>query len=225
MEVTCPSVRSVGGFLADLQPATAEKLIHSADRRIYPRRTYVFHDGEPMSVVLVIESGLVKVSKTAASGRSVVLAVQGPGSILGELAVIEGSHRGATVETLEETTALAIGADEFAVLMAEHIDLAGAIGRLLAARVRELTDQVLRLGTSEGRSRLASKLVELVPLGSPAPVQLRLPLSQKELAEWVGLSREAVVRALAQLRDEDLIRTGRMSLEVLDVEGLERAAG
>jgi CRP/FNR family cyclic AMP-dependent transcriptional regulator len=215
----------VAGFLSELWPATAEKLIRSADRRVYPRRCYVFHDGEPMSIVLIVESGMVKVSKTASSGRSVVLTVQGAGSILGELAVVGDSQRGATVETLEETTALAIGADEFAQLMAENIDLANAIGRLLAARVRELTDQVLRLGTSDGLGRLASKLLELVPPGSPEPVDIRLPLSQKELAEWLGLSREAVVRALTKLRNEDLIRTGRMSLEILDVEGLGRAAG
>jgi CRP-like cAMP-binding protein len=207
-----------------VRPETVEQLERVADRRVYPKRSFVFQDGQPVTVVLIIESGMVKVSKTAVSGRSVVLAVHGPGAIVGELATIDGDTRAATVETLEETTVLAIAADDFARLLADNIDLATSLNKLLALRIRELTDQVLRLGTSDGRTRLASKLVELLPPESPAPVQIRLPLSQKELAEWVGLSREAVVRALAELRNDDLIRTARMSVEILDIDGLHRAA-
>jgi CRP-like cAMP-binding protein len=207
-----------------VQPATAAALVRAADRRVYPKRSFVFHDGEPATTVLIIESGMIKVSKTAVSGRSVVLAVHGAGALVGELATIDDQSRAATVETLEETTVLAIPAADFARLVADNIDLATALNKLLALRIRELTDQVLRLGTSDGRARLASKLVELLPPDSPAPVQIRLPLSQKELAEWVGLSREAVVRALAELRKLDLVRTARMSVEILDIDGLRRAA-
>lgn len=212
------------GFLDLVDPATARQLRALADVRVYPKRSYLIHDGDPVTVVLVIESGMVKVSKTALSGRSVVLAVYGPGAIVGELAAIDGAARSATVETLEETTVLAIAATDFTTLATESVDLATALNRLLASRVRELTDQVLRVSTSDGRARLAAKLVDLVPAGTSAPVQVRLPLSQKDLADWVGLSREAVVRALTELRNEDLIRTGRMAVEVLDIAGLRRAA-
>ena len=208
-----------------VQPATAAALVRAADRRVYPKRSFVFHDGEPVTTVLIIETGMIKVSKTAVSGRSVVLAVHGAGALVGELATIDEQSRAATVETLEETTVLAIPAADFARLVADNIDLATALNKLLALRIRELTDQVLRLGTSDGRTRLASRLVELLPPDSPAPVRIRLPLSQKELAEWVGLSREAVVRALSELRKENLIRTARMSVEILDVDGIRRAAG
>ena len=208
-----------------VQPATAAALVRAADRRVYPKRSFVFHDGEPVTTVLIIESGMIKVSKTAVSGRSVVLAVHGAGALVGELATIDEQSRAATVETLEETTVLAIPAADFARLVADNIDLATALNKLLALRIRELTDQVLRLGTSDGRTRLASRLLELLPPDSRAPVRIRLPLSQKELAEWVGLSREAVVRALSDLRNENLIRTSRMSVEILDVDGIRRAAG
>jgi CRP-like cAMP-binding protein len=215
----------VPGLLDLVQPATAALLVAAADRRVYPKRSYVFHDGEPVTVVLIIETGMVKVSKTSLGGRSVVLAIDGPGAVIGELAVIDSDHRAATVETLEETTVLAIAAADFARLMAETADLAAALNVVMASRLRGLTDQVLRLGTSDGRARLASKLVELVPPGAAFPREIRLPLSQKELAEWVGLSREAVVRALTELRNDGLVRTGRLTLEILDIDGLRRAAG
>jgi len=64
----------VPAFFDLVQQATAELLVAAADRRVYPKRSYVFQDGEPVTVLLVIETGMVKVSKTSIGGRSVVVA-------------------------------------------------------------------------------------------------------------------------------------------------------
>ena len=102
-----------------------------------------------------------------------------------------------------------------------------ALLRLVTSRLRDADRKRVEFGAFDIAARVAGRLVELADrFGEPVPdgVRIPVPLSQDELAGWVGASREAVAKALRVLRDRGLLTTGRRTMTVLDLDGLRRRA-
>jgi CRP-like cAMP-binding protein len=163
-----------------------------------------------------------------ADGREILLELRGAGEVIGELSAIDGQPRSATGTALDDTRVLAIPVDRFRELLATNPRLAGAVMVSIARRLREASYRQLEMGTSDALTRVCGRLVELAErsgadLDSP-PVVVRSPISQQEIAEWAGVSRDAVVRSLKTLRDLGWIDTGRQSFRILDLDALRARA-
>ena len=214
-------------------PASVLDLLDEADRRGARARggrrrfkagSTLMHEGSPGAEVLMLLSGRVKASVTNADGREVVLGFQGPGDLVGELALIDDRPRSSTVEALDPVEALAVSAPDFRALLARP-GFAGALLRSLAQRFRDVDRRRIEFASAQTLGRVAARLLELAERhGEPDgdAITITLPISQEELAGWTGSSREAVAKALAALRDLDLIRTERRRITVLDSVGLMR---
>ena len=184
------------------------------------------HEGGPGAEVMLLVSGRVKVSVTTAEGREIVLGFQGPGELIGELAVIDERPRTGTSEALEPVEVLAVAAPEFRALL-ERPGFARAMMRSLVARFRDADRRRVEFAAAQTLGRVAARLLELMERhGEPTEdgVAITLPISQEELAGWTGSSREAVAKALATLRELGAIRTERRRITVLDAEALGRRA-
>ncbi|GLX96376.1 helix-turn-helix domain-containing protein [Herbidospora sp. NEAU-GS84] len=193
--------------------------------RTWARGEIVFTQGDPSTWVLLVLSGKVKISAATESGTDVVLAVRGPGAVVGEMASIDGQPRSATVTAVEPVEGLAIR--DFAGFLRENGRVAVLIMRTVTERLRDADRKRIEYGVLDTAVRVANRLVELAErYGEPVPggVSLELPLSQDELASWVGSSREAVNKALRGLRDRGLIETGRRRVLINDMDGLRRRA-
>ncbi|WP_062430905.1 Crp/Fnr family transcriptional regulator [Herbidospora daliensis] len=193
--------------------------------RTWARGEIVFTQGDPSTWVLLVLSGKVKISAASESGTDVVLAVRGPGAVVGEMASIDGEPRSATVTAVEPVEGLAIR--DFAGFLRENGRVAVLIMRTVTERLRDADRKRIEYGVLDTAVRVANRLVELAErYGEPVPggVSLELPLSQDELASWVGSSREAVNKALRGLRDRGLIETGRRRVLINDMDGLRRRA-
>ncbi|WP_030456271.1 Crp/Fnr family transcriptional regulator [Herbidospora cretacea] len=193
--------------------------------RTWGRGEIVFTQGDPSTWVLLVLSGKVKISAATESGTDVVLAVRGPGAVVGEMASIDGQPRSATVTAVEPVEGLAIR--DFAGFLRENGRVAVLIMRTVTERLRDADRKRIEYGVLDTAVRVANRLVELAErYGEPVPggVSLELPLSQDELASWVGSSREAVNKALRGLRDRGLIETGRRRVLINDMDGLRRRA-
>ncbi|WP_062357596.1 Crp/Fnr family transcriptional regulator [Herbidospora yilanensis] len=193
--------------------------------RTWARGEIVFTQGDPSTWVLLVLSGKVKISAATESGTDVVLAVRGPGAVVGEMASIDGQPRSATVTAVEPVEGLAIR--DFAGFLREHGRVAVLIMRTVTERLRDADRKRVEYGVLDTADRVANRLVELAErYGEQVPggVSLELPLSQDELASWVGSSREAVNKALRGLRDRGLIETGRRRVLINDMDGLRRRA-
>jgi CRP/FNR family transcriptional regulator, cyclic AMP receptor protein len=161
------------------------------------------------------------------SGREAIVAVLGPGELVGELAAIDDGPRSTTVTTLEPVDALIVSRSSFAALLERHPRIALAILRMVAHRLRYADVQQAQFATHDVVGRLAQRLVELCErFGTQQErgIEIRLPLSQEELASWVGASREAVSKAFQLLRSLHIVETGRRRVTVLDLGALERRA-
>jgi CRP/FNR family cyclic AMP-dependent transcriptional regulator len=216
-----------GDFLAELQPGAAEELRRLGARRRFPAGAVLFVEGDPAHEALVLLSGVVKVSVGSAEGKEIVLEVFEAGALLGELSVIDGKPRSATVTALTPVEVLAVASGSFNDFLDRHPRvlrrlLVGVIGRL-RSRVRHQ----LEFGAGDALGRVCARLADLVErYGEPEGdvVVVHSPLNQSELAAWTGLSREAVVKALRALRQLEWIDVQGRTFLVRDLDRLRGRA-
>jgi CRP/FNR family transcriptional regulator, cyclic AMP receptor protein len=214
------------GFLATVDPAAAEALRAQGGTRPYPRGAALVHAGQVPHEVFVLRAGRVKVSARTGTGRELLLAIRGPGDLVGELSALDEQPRSASVVALEPVEALVVDHQRFRSWLAAHPQAALALLRLLAARLRDADAKRVRLAGYESLGRVAFCLLELCErFGRPERdgVEILLPISQEELAGWAGVSLESVGRALATMRRLGWIETRRRGIRVVDAPALEGA--
>ncbi|NUW43958.1 Crp/Fnr family transcriptional regulator [Nonomuraea rhodomycinica] len=214
-----------GEFLSMLTPDEVAALRAAGRPRRWERGSTVMAEGDTTDWVLVLTEGRVKVSSHTSGGTEVVLAVRGPGALLGEMCAIDGSPRSATVTTLEPVAGVVIR--DFPAFLQAHGRVAVLLMRLITGRLRDADRKRVEYGAFDTTGRVATRLLELADRygeKTNGGVRVALPLSQDELAGWTGASREAVSKALRTLRDRGLIETGRRRVVIHDLEGLRKRA-
>jgi CRP/FNR family transcriptional regulator, cyclic AMP receptor protein len=167
------------------------------------------------------DAGEVKVTTAALTGQELVLDIVGADEVLGELSAIDGAPRSATAVALTDVEITAISADRFRTFLHETPSVQAAMLEQTVARLRQANRRQLEYSSSDALGRVCARLDELVERHGDASAQLDLGLSQTELAQWCGLSREAVVKALRKLRNLGWIATGTDgAMTVLDPDQL-----
>jgi CRP/FNR family transcriptional regulator, cyclic AMP receptor protein len=215
-------------FLEALTPEEAADLRASGRERHYDAGVALFHEGDDAGSVIVLLAGRAKLTVPLSSDREVIVAVRGPGDLLGELAALVDAPRSATVVTIEPVDALIVSGSAFAAFLDRNARVGLVILRLVAERLLYADLQQAQFATHDVVGRVAHRLVELTDrfgVETGEGIVLDVPLSQEELAGWTGASREAVNKALQVLRSLHMIQTGRRRVTVLDADGLRRLAG
>ena len=215
------------GFAAALTAEELEDLVSRGVRRPFRRGAFIMTEGEASDHVVVLLNGRAKVSSYTADGKEVVLAVRGPGELLGDFSALDGGARSATVAALEAIEALMIPADRFKSFLEDNPRLAVLLLQTWSRRVRDADRKRVEFGAYDTPGRVARRLMELVERygeGDGTMVRISLSLTQDELAGWTGASREAVSKALREFRDRGWIATGRRAITVLDVDALRARA-
>lgn len=207
-----------------LTDAEREEFTRRATPRQWRRGDVLFREGDDSDWVALLQHGRVKASCHTASGSEVVLAVRGPGALLGELSAVDNEPRSATVQAIDPLAALVMPLNEFEAYLSSHGRVAYLLMRTLSQKLRDADRKRIEFGAQDSTGRVAARLVELAErFGQPngtGEIHIALPLSQDELAGWVGASREAVSKALGVLRTAGWIRTSRLSVVVLDLPAL-----
>lgn len=211
------------GFGAALTSEEMADLTSRGVRRTFRRGAFLMTEGEASDHVIVLLRGRAKVSSYTADGKEVVLAVRGPGDILGELSAFDGEPRLATISALESIEALIVPSERFTRFLEDNSRVAVLLLQMLTHRLRDSARKQVEYGAYDTPGRVARRLIELVERygASDGPgTRIDLSLTQDEIAGWTGASREAVSKALREFRDRGWITTGRRSIVVLDVEAL-----
>ncbi|RJL30967.1 Crp/Fnr family transcriptional regulator [Bailinhaonella thermotolerans] len=214
-------------FLDELTPGERDELVRCGRRRRWERGATLMSEGDRAEWVLILTSGRIKCSSHTEAGGEVILAVRGPGSLIGELSSIDGEPRSATVTALEPVEGVVVPFAEFSAFLRDHGRVALLLIRIVTGKLRDADRKRIEFGAFDTTGRVATRLLELAErYGEPVPggVRVALPLSQDELAGWTGSSREAVSKALRGLRERGLIETGRRRVVIHDLEGLRRRA-
>jgi CRP/FNR family transcriptional regulator/CRP/FNR family cyclic AMP-dependent transcriptional regulator len=198
--------------LRDLAPAELEQLASVMRRRRYRRGEVVFHQGDPGDTLHVILQGRVKVVLDTEDGAEAVLFVFGPGDLFGEVALLDGGARSATVTALEPLQTATLRRSAFLALLRRDPAALEAVLVALARTIRRTTDELADLVGLDIDDRLAKKLLELARThGHPVDggIQIDLRLTQEELGAMVDTTRATVNKLLGMYEDRgDIVRRG-----------------
>jgi CRP/FNR family transcriptional regulator, cyclic AMP receptor protein len=222
-----PASLRVNSFLSDLSPAEHEALFANKRTRHFQRSATLINAGTVSNSVAVILEGRIKLSFFTNEGHEVVLAIRGPGDLVGDLSALDGLPHSATATALEPVEAIILTASEFTAFLLENPPVALMFLRMLSSRLRDADEKRIEFSAYDSVGRVARRLVEMADrFGDPQGQGLRitLPLSQEELAGWTGSSREAVSKALQTLRSKGLIETERRAVTILDLPRLATRA-
>lgn len=217
------------GLFDRLSPEDQADFEHRATERRYREGSTLFHEGDPSDWVIAIRDGRIKISALTPDGREVVLAVCGPGEVLGELAAVDGKPRSATATAVDDVRVLLMDVDVFNAFLDERPKASMLLLRSIAERLRDADRRDVEYAALDSLGRVSARLLELADrFGTPhddGGVRIELPITQDELAGWTGCSREAVGKALQQLRKLGAVATARRSITVLDADLLAARAG
>ena len=220
-------VDETGSFVEALDPGEVKELRSLGRRRKFPRGTTLFNEGETSDRVVLVEEGRVKISYFTEEGKEVLLALRGPGDLLGEFSAVDDEPRSATGTAMDEVEALVLTKDDFRSYLEGNGRVALHLLRLVTGKLRDADRKRVEFAAYDTVGRVARRLVELMErFGEEAEtgVRIAIPLSQEELAGWTGSSREAVAKALQSLRNRGWVETHRRGTTILDPEALRKRA-
>jgi CRP-like cAMP-binding protein len=218
-------------FLRQLGPDDADALVARVRKRKIARSEPLLRAGAAGDEVVLVLSGRVKLVAYGADRREVVLALRGPGELLGEMGALGGMRRSATAIAVDEVEAGFMHGDELRSFLRDHPDAAIVLIRMLVRRLSDATNDVVDLATRDSVGRIAKRLLDLAaehgaPSGGAAGgTRIELSLSQDELARWTGATRETVSRALRLMRQLGWVATDHRTITVLDPVALRERAG
>jgi CRP-like cAMP-binding protein len=187
----------------------------------------LFAEGEPGDRMYVIVEGKVKLGQTSVDGRESLLAVLGPAEMFGELSLFDPGARTSTATALTDAIVLGLGNDQLRPWLAGRPEVAAALLQALARRLRRTNEAMADLVFSDVPGRVAKALMELgEKFGTITPDGLMVThdMTQEELAQLVGASRETVNKALADFAQRGWIRLESRQVLILDVERLGKRA-
>lgn len=200
------------GFLAEASEALRRVLAEHATEAGYAAGCVVMQqDDEGDSLYAVLE-GRFEISVLSLHGRKLSLDLMGPGALFGEIALFDPGPRIATVTAMTDGRLLRLRHAELLRALHETPDVAADLLRLAGLRMRWMGRQLHEQVFLPMPARLARKLIHLAPEGGPDTVAL----SQAELAEYVGATREAVSKTLAGWRRQGVIEVSRRGLAIRD---------
>lgn len=215
-----PSEHSFWKSLSGVEREAYERI---ADRQVFPAGTVLCQEGSSTSHVVVISSGWTAVSAYI-EGKNRIVAIRGPGDLIGERVALSGRARSATVTALGEVVGFVAPAHAFLELVALHRPIMAVLERQERERLAE-DDNHLRHGDTSGvEHRLAYLLSELAFRRGDMGTSLSLPMSRSEMARWIDAETQEVNRVLNGWRRLGLISTARRMLMVVDARRLNEIA-
>jgi CRP/FNR family transcriptional regulator, cyclic AMP receptor protein len=210
-----------------IPPQAWNRLFAAGAQKTIPSGATVLRQGESATHVLALITGRVKVVRIGPDGTVLVLAVRGPGTILGEIAVLDGNGHSATVIAVDRCETRVIPTERFRLLIHE-LGLENSLLQLAMRRIRESEEWRAELAGLPAGPRIARALLRLaVPGPGSGPGAAGRPdirLDQAEIGQATGLARSTVAVELAKLRDRGVVATTRRRVVIFDLQRLQQIA-
>jgi CRP-like cAMP-binding protein len=200
-----------------------ERLAACVVGKSVPRATSIFAKGDPGSSLFAICRGTVKISAPSVDGHDAVFNVLGKGDIFGEIALLDGRPRTADAIAVTDCELFIIERRDFLPLVREEPDIALKLIEILCARLRQTTEQAENLMFLHLPGRLAKALLRLSD-GDQRACERKVTVTQKDLGNIIGMSRESTNRQLRFWEEQGWVRLERGGIVILSAEDLERIA-
>ena len=229
--LTCPL--KADRLFCNLPEAAIKDLEAIKSSAAYPRSALLYLEGQNARGIFILCSGRAKLLTSSGDGKTIILKVAEAGEVLGLSATISGRPYEATVEILEPAQANFIPRDEFLRFLRRHGDVALRVAQQLSSNCHTAYQEIRCLGlTNSASEKLARLLVDWSENPAHHPikngkgeVRVTLTLTQEEIAQMIGASRETVTRLFTDFKKKGVIQVKGASLIVRDKTALARLAG
>ncbi len=214
-------------LFGDLLLEDRERIVQLCTRKCFAAKQVIFYQGEPGREMYVVVSGRLKVSVTSEEGKELSFFIFHENDIFGELALLDGERRSATVTAIGPCELLVLHHNDFKQLLKQHQLIGLKLLSLLAGRVRATTSLYENSAFIEIPGRLAGKLLELGEENgteSDGGIQIDLKLSQYELGTLINATRESVNKQLKTWEGQGIIEMRRGKIFLADLPVLEAFA-
>jgi CRP/FNR family cyclic AMP-dependent transcriptional regulator len=215
------------GIFQGVSPDAVAALVRQLEPVTFRRTEVVFSEGEPGDTLYIITAGKVKIGRKSVDGRDSLITLMGPSDMFGELAIFDPGPRTSTVTALTEVKAVMMSRSVLRSWIADRPEIAEQLLRVLARRLRRTNDNLSDLIFTDVPGRVAKQLLYLAQrFGSRDGTALRVDheLTQEEIAQLVGSSRETVNKALSDFAQRGWIRVQGRSILIDNAERLAKRA-
>jgi len=213
-------LRTVPVF-SELEEAELQKIVDIGLMRKYTKNSIIFLEEETGAILFVISTGKVKVVRTDDDGKEVILSILGPGDFFGEMALLDGLPRSASVVSLDASELFIIHRKEFINLLEKSPQVATSLLRELTRRLRKADEQIENLSLKDAVGRVGSVIIQLADetgkIKKGEVVIDDFPL-QQDLANMAGTSRETISRTIHQFMRLGYVDQRSNTLVIKDYE-------
>lgn len=208
-------------IFADLPEEALEKISKIGSNRTYKKDSVILMEEDAGSALFVIVNGKVKISRTSTDGREVILTYLTDSDFFGEMAILDGMTRSATVIAAEDSELFIIQRDDFLNLLKERPEVSIALLQELTKRLRSADMKIKSLSLKDAEGKVATVLLQLaddIGIIRKGIVEIdKLPL-QQDLANMAGTSRETISRTLHSFAKKGLVELDGSKLKILNYE-------
>jgi CRP/FNR family transcriptional regulator, cyclic AMP receptor protein len=210
-------------MFAGLDTAVRRRIAAAAVPRVYRKGQLLFVEDDPGESLIVVRRGAVAVFRTSPTGERALLHVVRPPGVLGEVSLLDGAPRSASVEAIENCTAVALSRAAFLELVHANPKILDSVMHALGGLIRRLTEQNTDHVFLDLAGRLAKTLVRLA--GDSTAAMVTVELNQSQLAEMAGGSRQSINQAIGVFAGRGWLRTEGRRIVITDLPALRRRAG
>jgi len=212
---------------AGLSERDWEKVTDLFTERQYQKDDYIFLEGEAPEALYAIKTGKVKVLRHSTDGKDVVLRVASPGQLLGTVGVFDGGGYPGTAQAVEDCSLLVIARNDCLTLVTRFPVFALSVIADMGVRLRSSAEQIHSLAVERVEQRIARILLKLgTSAGSDLPEGrvIEMPLTRQDVADMTGTTVETAIRVMSKFRRNNLIRTRRGKVVLVDLDALQEIA-
>ncbi len=208
-------------IFSDLPSETLDQIEKIGTRKSYKKNDVILMEEDSGTALFVIVTGKVKVARCSNDGREVILTILSDSDFFGEMAILDGLTRSATVTSIEETELFLLQRNDFMNLLHEHPEISVALLQELTKRLRSADMKIKALSLKDAEGKVATVILQLADdIGKikQGKVEIdKLPL-QQDLANMAGTSRETISRTLHSFAKKGLVELEGSKLKILDYE-------
>jgi CRP/FNR family transcriptional regulator, cyclic AMP receptor protein len=212
-------------LLGKLSHSEIDTLLAYSRVERYPAGEEIYAKGSPGQSMFVVLRGTAKMSSVSLDGKEIVLNIMHPGEIFGEIAILDGKERSADAVAMTDCDVLVVNRRDFLPMLEKHADMCMILLVTLCQRLRQTSEQVEDILFRHLEARIAKALLHLAEVAGLGRIQgssVDLHISQRELANIAGGSRESVNKHLQNWQRAGLIDLSKGSILIRDIAAIER---
>ena len=211
----------------NLDPEEMESLSDMITDGTIKKKQPIYMEGDPSETLYFLKKGRVKIVRTDESGKEITLTLLEPGEIFGEMGIFDNAPRETTAVALEDSLLCTMRRRDFEKVMANKPEMSFKLSKLMGLRMRHIENKIQELMFHDVPTRLARLLLRLLeqhPREMRNGVRINIKLSQQEIANLIGATREMTSSTLNHFRKQGLIDIEAKYIYVLDKKGLRAQA-